>query len=206
VAKRYRAHLRDARRGEKSHKATWLRTLFARGLAPSIQILETGVPFLAWQETEQWYIRASRMTGFSLTNICDGGEGSLGFIPSLETRMKLSEAHKGRKCAPFSAEHRAKIGATSKGRKHSAEARARISAAVSGENHPNFGKHPSEETRVKMSLSKSGEKHSNFGKRRSPETRSKISASKKGHLVSVETRAKISAALRRWNNFSKQLA
>jgi hypothetical protein len=56
---------------------------------------------------------------------------------SIEHRIKISIAHKGRK---HSAEHRAKVGAASKGRKLSIEARTQISAANKGQNN-GFYKH-----------------------------------------------------------------
>lgn len=77
------------------------------------------------------------------------------------------------------------------GKKLSADTRAKMSKAKSGENHPMFGKHHSEktlekiraamnrpETRAKMSASMSGENHPMYGKTRSAETRAKISAAK----------------------------
>lgn len=59
-----------------------------------------------------------------------------------------------------------------RGRTITPEQRARISASLKG--HPGYGK----------------------GQKRSPEVCAKISASKIGHTVSVETRAKLSAAFR----------
>ena len=84
---------------------------------------------------------------------------------------------------------------------------------LSGENHPNYGKHLSEETKKKISESLSGENHPNYGKHLSEETKSRIgransialsgkklseetkkrmSESHSGHSVSDETRRKIS--------------
>ena len=67
-----------------------------------------------------------------------------------------------------------------KGRKHTAETIAKISAAQSGEKNHNFGKKASEETRDKMSAARSGEKHPNFGKKASEETKKKMSAAQSG--------------------------
>lgn len=62
---------------------------------------------------------------------------------------------------------------------------------MKGENHPNYGKHPSEETRKKQSISMkglmSGEKHPNYGKHPSEETRKKMSESRTGLKQSAET-------------------
>ncbi|MBR0061706.1 MAG: hypothetical protein IJP68_09545, partial [Selenomonadaceae bacterium] len=41
---------------------------------------------------------------------------------------------------------------STKGRRHSEESKAKMSKAQSGQNNPQFGKHPSEETLAKMSI------------------------------------------------------
>ena len=51
---------------------------------------------------------------------------------SEEAKRKMSEAMKGRKRAPFSEEHRRKIGLKSKGRKHSEETKRKMSEAMKG--------------------------------------------------------------------------
>ena len=79
---------------------------------------------------------------------------------SAETRKKMSEALKGKKCYIF-------------GKHLSEETRKKISEAQNGENNYWFGKHHSEETRKKMSESKKG-------KPKSAETRKKMSESKNG--------------------------
>jgi group I intron endonuclease len=51
---------------------------------------------------------------------------------------------------------------------HSKETKQKISenhADMSGENHPNYGKHHSEETKQKMSIAKNGKNHPRFGKK-----------------------------------------
>jgi hypothetical protein len=84
------------------------------------------------------YGRKDLGTGI-LHNRTSGGEGTSGCSPSLETRAKMSAAHKGR---TFSEEHRAKIGAASKGKPSvnrgkprkplSTEHRLKISEAMKG--------------------------------------------------------------------------
>lgn len=61
-----------------------------------------------------------------------------GFVVSDDTRRKISEAQKNR--PPASEETRRKISEANKGRRHTAEHRAKISAAISGENHHAYGK------------------------------------------------------------------
>jgi len=79
-----------------------------------------------------------------------------------------------------------------RGRKVSAETRAKRSLLMRGEKHPMFGKpgvmrgkHHSQETRERMSIAQSN---------RSPETCKKLSEAKLGHTVSPETREKIRAS------------
>ena len=58
--------------------------------------------------------------------------------------------------------------------------RKKISEAMSGENHPWYGKHHTEESKKKISESKSGENHPLYGKCHSEETKKKMSATKQG--------------------------
>ena len=117
------------------------------------------------------------------------------------------------------------------GCKRSQEYRDKKSAAMSGENHPffgktgekshNFGKKRSQDTLDKMSAAKSGEKHHMFGKKQSEDTIAKRLATKKrnkespgenhpkfGKKDSAESRAKKSAAKSGENNpmFGKKLS
>lgn len=72
------------------------------------------------------------------------------------------------------------------------ENRAKMSAAMSGENNPLFGKTPSEETREKMRVSHMGEKNANFGKIHTEETKGKIGAASRGRTHTEEFKAKMS--------------
>lgn len=83
--------------------------------------------------------------------------------------------------------YNAKVGGA--GGRPSDEVRQKISEAMSGEKHRNFGKHHSEETKRKMSLVKKG-------KRFSEEHRKKMSEVRKGKHHSKETKRKISEAER----------
>ena len=72
------------------------------------------------------------------------------------------------------------------GYKHTPEALAKLSVAMSGENHHNFGKKPhnfgkknTPETRAKKSAAKSGENNPNYGKHHTPETIAKRLATRK---------------------------
>jgi len=88
--------------------------------------------------------------GYNLTR---GGEGSIGFKPSNETKRKMSGSHMGKTL--------------------SEEARRKISESQIGEKNYNFGRCPTEETKRKMS-------ESHIGKIFSEETKKKIGESQRG--------------------------
>jgi hypothetical protein len=124
-----------------------------------------------------------------LHNRTYGGEGASGFIHSEETKIKLSEAHKGEKNhnygKNFSEEHRRKISEAHKGRTHSEESRRNMSEAHKGKTF-------SEEHKRKISEVKKGENHYLYGKTHSEETKIKMSKTRKGKTFSEEHKRKIS--------------
>ena len=124
-------------------------------------------------------------------NMTLGGEGTVGWKPSEETRKKLSIVHKGK---PFSEEHKRKIRESNKGKnlgKHpTEETRKKLSASLIG-NQRNKGKHHTEETKKILSESHKGEKNPHYGKRHTEEAKMKMSASKKGKHISEEHKRKI---------------
>jgi hypothetical protein len=151
-----------------------------------------------------------------LYNKTDGGEGPSN--PSVETRKKMSEAHKGK---TLSEEHKGKISEALKGKTVSAETKRKMSEVSKGEKHPNYGKtfsaetrkklseahkNPSEETRRKMSDVRKGKTHSeetkrkvseaNKGRTHSEESRRNMSEAHKGKTLSDETKNKLSEANR----------
>lgn len=112
---------------------------------------------------------------------------------------------------PWSEEHLANVAAANRehARPHTPEARAKISAARAGRASPNKGKRMSAEQKAKISAALSGRKESDetrarkraahLGRKRDPEVGAKISAALKGKPKSAEHRAKISAARRAAN-------
>lgn len=96
-------------------------------------------------------------------------EAQRGKHPSLETRQKLSKAHRKYQTE----ETRKKISATHKGMRLSEESKRKIAEA-------NRGNQPSVEARRKMSESQTGEKNHNWGKHFSEETRRRLSESHRG--------------------------
>jgi len=100
-----------------------------------------------------------------------GGEGSSGYILSIEARRKMSEAHKGNR---LSAKTRKKISKAQSGKHHSKETKKKMSETRKGKNHPFYGKHHSTETREKISKT-------NMGKKHSIETKKKMSGENSGN-------------------------
>lgn len=137
-----------------------------------------------------------RDMGGLLVNKTDGGEGSSGWVPSAETRAKISKANSGWVHTPTAI---AKMRAANVGRKHSAETRAKIAAAHIGITHSDetryklskdrMGKPLSEETRAKLSAVRRG-------KPKSAEHRKRIGDSQRGKVISAEAIAKVSYATR----------
>lgn len=70
-------------------------------------------------------------------NMTDGGDGVVGYIPTLEVKLKMSLAHKGHKKTP---EHCENLRISNTGKKRSPETCARIGASKIGEKHPLWNK------------------------------------------------------------------
>lgn len=113
-------------------------------------------------------------------NMTDGGEGTLGFFPGEETRLKMGKAHKGNKY--------------SLGVKHSEEWKTRKSKQMLGNKIMN-GRKLSDKTKEKLSRSLIGNKNS-LGRKLSQETINKRTAKQKGMKRSEETKAKMRKAFK----------
>jgi hypothetical protein len=100
-----------------------------------------------------------------LHNKTNGGDGSSGLIHSVETKIKIGKAQKGK---IVSEETKRKLSEANKN--PSEETKRKISEA---------NKNPSEETRRKLSEAKKGEKNHNYGKPIVEETRKRMSEAKK---------------------------
>lgn len=104
--------------------------------------------------------------GINLVNMTDGGEGTVGFFPSEETRAKLSEIQKRLQNSP--------------------ERKAFTSLLHTGRKRP-------KETRLKMSKAMIGNVNGEGGKGRefSEEHLANLSAAHKGYVMPEEQKAKI---------------
>lgn len=111
-----------------------------------------------------------------LHNRTYGGDGSSGVLQTEETKLKRSNALKGR---PRPEEVKSKIGEKNKGRKQSQEARDKIGNTHKGNKYWEGRKH-TEESKQKMRDAKVGKSSNMKGKSHTQETKDKISISKKG--------------------------
>lgn len=171
-------HVCGAKRGLKYASAAWIRTLLAAGLAPDFKIVEEVPPGQPWQNREKAWIAEYKMQGARLLNHTEGGDGIEG--ASEETRLK--------------------IGAASRGRKHSQESRQQMSESRTGRKMPpgyseklaarNRGRTLSDETKALI-----GAAHR--GKVLSAETKQKLSLVRKGRLPSEEALANRIAGMAR---------
>lgn len=126
--KRPRQHMNPRENRANPKKAMWIRDLRTAGLVFEIVVLEE-TTLETWKTDEIWWIAFGRACGWPLVNLTDGGDGTLGYKPSAETRAKFSAYHKGRK---HSAEHIARVAAANRGKKISESQRAKLRAANLG--------------------------------------------------------------------------
>jgi hypothetical protein len=206
LAKRLWCHIRDAKGGQRTHKAAWIRKLLRNDLKPIIseiwQTTEEG-----WQEDERACIAQAIEEGTRLTNLTKGGDGILGYSHSEETRRKISEYNKGigrippnwkgRKQSPEHITKRVEARKANDNYGHSQETKDLISRKNTGKNLGNthtLGMKHTDEWKEEMSRRNSGEDNPFHGRQHSEESKRKISESKKGVKTSDEVRAKLSAA------------
>ncbi len=174
LKRRGKDHLRGC--GVGPYCKNWIKLLCSVGIRPIVIILEI-VPDHQRKDAEQAWILGFRQIGARLTNLTDGGEGTLGRKLSSETRAKISAALTGLQGQGKSPEHRAKISAALMGRVLSTATREKMSAARKG-------RVQSAETRAKMSIAQMGNRKgignkSRLGQKHSAETRKKMSASQR---------------------------
>ena len=204
--KRPRQHEYQATSGKKSHKCSWIRQLLSAGIEYETRLLEAVDREEDLPAAEMKWISCYRGMGAPLTNETDGGEGALGCVRSEEFKAKLSKANKGKK---LSSEHRARIAESHRGKKMDGEVVERIAEKLRGRETWMKGRKHSIETRAKISATVQGRKLSPEhraklseklrGRQVSAETRRKIGEAHRGKIVSEKSKARMSeAAFRRY--------
>lgn len=143
---------------------------------------------------ERFLIQCFRGMGAPLVNLTDGGEGTVGCIPSEETLRKRSVALTGK---VRSAETKARMSAAATGRKMSPE-------SIEKSRKANIGRVPTPEQRAARSALLKGRPQTPevvaartaklVGKKRTPEFCAALSARQKGRKLSPEVIAKIAVA------------
>jgi len=125
TAQRLREHIYNSKRG-KNHRECWVRSLLARGLKPTLEIIDC-VPEIQWEFWEREYVRIYRALFPDLTNGTEGGDGL--HNPSEDVRRKIGEGNKGKIRSP---EHRLAIQLAQRGKPKSLGHKGKISAALLG--------------------------------------------------------------------------
>lgn len=115
--KRLAQHVADAKAKARTRVHRWINSL---GQWPTMTILAVVESHLC-AEIEIKAIAQFRARGFNLTNLTDGGEGTLGLKLSEEHREALRQSGKRRGAPRLSAESRARVTAANWGRKASPE-------------------------------------------------------------------------------------
>lgn len=163
VERRRYEHIWLARRGSQTRVSKWIRSVRRAGYSIDIFIIEKDAVLHA---SEKRLIAWYRRHGARLTNLTDGGEGTIGW-----------SGGRGRKRPDLAARNRAGRGRS--GRPISDEVRAKISAALKGRKRPDVA------ARNRLNKGKPGWPHTEA-------SRAKIGQAHKGKVVSAETRAKLS--------------
>lgn len=185
---RWRRHFRAADR----HYNPMMARMFSRyGQTVQVRKFAEG---MTYDEATALEVRLIAETGRGrkgpLYNMTDGGDGMHGHIPTAEHREKIAAANRRRR---HSEETKAKMAAAAKGRKASPETRTMLSlqrvgnkfaSALKGRKRPPF----SEETKRKISDAAKGNKKW-LGRKHTAETKQKLSAARRRTLSKLQEAA-----------------
>jgi len=87
-------HIYEAtKKGFKTHKISWIKSLKNKGLIPVIDIIEE-VPESEVNDVEKYWIQQLKLCGYKLTNLTDGGDGNQNQRMTAESNKKRSETLK----------------------------------------------------------------------------------------------------------------
>jgi NUMOD3 motif len=179
---RAKRHLNKSELDTNTRCATWLKSLLTAGRTCELVVLESVPSPDCLNKAECWWIAYGKMSGWPLTNHTLGGEGVLGYRPSLKSRASRSKKLQGR---IFSEEHRAKISETKRGVPKSKKHKQRLSASVKAA-------WQNEELRQRQ-------RTAHLGYRHTPEQTAKIVAANKGRKRSAKALANMAAGQRKYN-------
>lgn len=173
----------------KLHHRNIVAKLRRLGFEPHIVLFASGLSEPDALRIECERIAFWRERGVRLVNLTDGGEGVCGYVPSVETRLKLAQGAKNRIGYKHSEETKRKIGVANavalKGRKnpeHGEKLRGRKQSpeTITKRMVNMIGRVVSKETKAKIAYAHTGQKRSesarenmrlaHLGKKDSPET------------------------------------
>jgi GIY-YIG catalytic domain/NUMOD3 motif len=163
LEERLQGHL-DEVSTKRTLKRAWIVSLKKVSVRPAIILVED-VLEATFRERERFWIAYYRQLGHRLTNLTEGGEGTLGWTPTDETRENMRRSHLGKKHTQETIlKMRASNKRTCLGKRLSSETRCKMSLAGKGRkktlewrqnmlgNKRAFGKHPNMAARFKMRL------------------------------------------------------
>jgi len=128
LRKRLHGHLTDARiKTNNAHRCRWIRSMLSRGCEPKMMLV--GEADGDGSREEIAWIAYGKQEGWKLTNITDGGEGCSGLKFSEQSRLKMRLSHLSQMA---SLETRLKLSLANKGRVVTKEAREKIRASLMG--------------------------------------------------------------------------
>lgn len=84
-------HISKARRGGATYRCNWVRGLLCDGLRPEVFLIETVDAGDDWRESESFWIAYYRSIGARLTNLTQGGDGTVGYSHSAPLKIAQSE-------------------------------------------------------------------------------------------------------------------
>lgn len=177
---RMHAHERRARRGERSHRSHVIRQILARGGE-----VNPVVVFTSESEADA-FAEEKRLIAFygraALTNKTDGGDGISN--PSDDVRERIAASRRGKIA---SEETRLRQRLAKLGTHRTDETKAKIAAFQKNQPKP----------WARAVAVENAKKRPFLGKRHTPETIEKMRKAKRGHVVTEETRRKISETKKR---------
>lgn len=153
LRRRLKKHITECLAGKEGHtyKNRWLKKVLDAGKVPKIELIREGLGE-GWVEAEiEEIARYREIYKERLTNATAGGEGmEVGHVMKEETRLKIAEKHRGRRCSPETREKmsRAKRGVPIR-KPRTPEHLRKISEAL-------LGKHHSEEWKKSHSVKMKG--------------------------------------------------
>jgi hypothetical protein len=175
--------------------ANWCRKRVREGRRPQIVAIDV-VPNDAWVAAEsEWIAHYRARAGDRIMNLTDGGEGTLGWVPTETWYANRTRVLTGKRP---SAETRAKMSEAQRIVRQDPEFHQRVSDGIKRRwADPEYKAAMCEKQRITQSNPdlRKAKSEKQKGRIFSDEHRAKISAARKGHEVSEETRRKIAASL-----------